>query len=98
MADALTPAVSDRICRHMNEDHASAVALYAQAFGGISSPTVAEMVSIDAGGMDLRVVSEGEERLVRIAFEHPLRDSEDAHHTLIDMLKQARAQVGSQQS
>ncbi|MEN9206061.1 MAG: DUF2470 domain-containing protein [Thermostichales cyanobacterium SZTDM-1c_bins_54] len=98
MADPLTAAVSERICRHMNEDHASAVALYAQAFGGVSSVTVAEMVAIDAGGMDLRVVSEGEERLIRIPFDRPLRDSEEAHHTLVDMLKQARAQVGSQHS
>jgi len=33
MADPLTPAISDRICKHMNEDHASAIALYAQVFG-----------------------------------------------------------------
>ncbi|GAB4212170.1 MAG: DUF2470 domain-containing protein [Synechococcales cyanobacterium] len=98
MADPITATVSDRICRHMNEDHASAVALYAQAFGGVSTLSIAEMVAIDAGGMDLRVVSDGEERLIRIGFEQPLRDSEDAHHTLIDMLKQARAQVGSQLS
>ena len=29
-ADPLTPAVSDRICKHMNDDHAEAVLAYAQ--------------------------------------------------------------------
>ncbi|NES93575.1 MAG: heme iron utilization protein, partial [Okeania sp. SIO2B9] len=29
---------------------------------------------------------------IRIEFDHTLKDAEDAHHTLIDMLKQARVQ------
>jgi putative heme iron utilization protein len=27
---------------------------------------------------------------VRIEFDHPLKDAEDAHHTLVAMIKQAR--------
>ena len=45
--------VSDRICKHMNDDHANAVVLYAQNFGGLSNATAAEMVSIDSQGMNL---------------------------------------------
>ena len=30
MSEAITPAISDRICQHMNQDHAAAIALYAQ--------------------------------------------------------------------
>ena len=35
-ADPLTPAVSDRICKHMNDDHAAAVLAYARHYGGLS--------------------------------------------------------------
>ena len=45
--------ISDRICTHMNEDHASAVVLYAQAFGDQPQATEAQMLAIDANGMDL---------------------------------------------
>ena len=37
MADPITPAISDRICKHMNEDHAEAVLTYAKVYG--KSPT-----------------------------------------------------------
>ncbi|MEN9202512.1 MAG: DUF2470 domain-containing protein [Thermostichus sp. DG_1_6_bins_120] len=93
MADPLTPQVSDRICKHMNEDHADAVALYALVFGQVKGVTQARMQAIDPEGMDLQVQAEGREQLLRIPFDHPLQDSEDAHHTLIEMVKQARAQL-----
>lgn len=90
MADALTPEISDRICKHMNDDHAEAIALYAQVFGGLEAVTAAEMVAIDSEGMNLLVqVSEGQTP-VRIPFDHTLQDSEDAHQTLIAMVRQAR--------
>lgn len=93
MAELFTEAISQRICNHMNEDHADAVALYAKAFGGVSEVTAAEMLRIDQTGMDL-VVHQTETTLpVRIAFDHELQDSEDAHQTLIAMVKQARQQA-----
>ncbi|MGQ9838901.1 MAG: DUF2470 domain-containing protein [Cyanobacteriota bacterium] len=93
MADPLTPQVSDRICKHMNNDHADAVLLYALFFGQVKRATQAQMRAIDSGGMDLWVQGEEGEQTVRICFDHPLKDSEDAHHTLIGMVKQARAQL-----
>lgn len=90
MSDAFSPEVSDRICKHMNEDHADAVALYAKAFGGITDCTAAEMQKIDAEGMDLIAQVQGKDQPVRIRFDHELKDSEDAHQTLIAMVKQAR--------
>ncbi|AGF50845.1 ssr1698 [Synechocystis sp. PCC 6803] len=91
MADPLTPAISDRICKHMNEDHASAIALYAQVFGQQTDVTMAQMQAIDPTGMDLVVESEGGSKTIRIEFEQPLKDSEDAHQVLIAMAKQARS-------
>ena len=91
MADPLTPAISDRICKHMNEDHAEAIVLYAKCFGNVDSATAAQMKSIDAEGMDLEVESGDSSSVVRITFDHALSDSEDAHQTLITMVKQARS-------
>lgn len=89
MADPLTPAISDRICAHMNDDHAEAVALYARAYAGIETDT-AVMQAIDAEAMTIAIGAQ----TIRIPFDHPLQDSEDAHQTLIAMLRQARQGQG----
>jgi len=90
MSDQFTAEISARICNHMNEDHADAVLLYAQAFGAVAKATSAQMLSIDAEGMDLTAQVNGEATPVRIQFDHVLVDAEDAHQTLIAMVKQAR--------
>ena len=91
MADPITPAVSQRICKHMNEDHADAVLVYAKKYGNATEATAAVMKAIDPEGMDLTAQVDGTATPVRVQFERTLTDSEDAHHTLIDMLKQARS-------
>lgn len=91
MSEAFTPEISARICKHMNEDHADAVLLYAKAFGSQTEATAAELLKIDAEGMDLAVQPSGDP--VRILFDHTLQDAEDAHQTLIAMVKQARQQA-----
>jgi putative heme iron utilization protein len=90
MSDPITPAISDRICKHMNEDHGDAIVLYAKAFGNTPEAETAQLISIDPEGMNLSAVVQGENLPVRIKFERPLQDSEDAHQTLISMVKQAR--------
>lgn len=77
----------------MNEDHADAVALYAKVFGGVADAKAAQMLSIDAQGMDLTAQVNGEDVPIRIQFDRVLADSEDAHQTLIAMVKQARVQA-----
>ena len=90
MSDQFSTEISDRICTHMNDDHASALVLYAQAYGGKPDATSAQMLAIDADGMDLTAQVNGETVPVRVKFDRTLADAEDAHHTLIDMVKQAR--------
>lgn len=90
MSEAITPAISDRICKHMNDDHRDALVLYVKAFSDSTQAESAEMVSIDPQGMNFSAQIEGETVRVRVEFDHTLKDAEDAHHTLIDMLKQAR--------
>lgn len=77
----------------MNDDHADAVVIYAKAFGGVTDASAAEMLSIDAQGMDLTAQVNGEAVPVRIQFDHVLADAEDAHQTLIAMVKQARVKA-----
>ena len=91
MSSEFSHEVSSQICKHMNEDHPDAVLLYAQTFGDAANATKAEMLKIDAGGMDLKAQVNEEAFPLRIEFDHNLVDSEDAHHTLIAMVKQARA-------
>jgi putative heme iron utilization protein len=93
MGDVITPEVSQRICAHMNDDHADAVLLYAKAFANVQEATAASMVSIDPQGMDLKVTVPQDTTTVRITFERSLTDSEDAHQTLIAMVRQARSQA-----
>jgi putative heme iron utilization protein len=45
-ADPLTPAVSDRICRHMNDDHAAAVLAYAHHYAGLPEASSARMLAV----------------------------------------------------
>ncbi|MFB6275217.1 MAG: DUF2470 domain-containing protein [Halothece sp.] len=93
MADPLTAQISDRICQHMNEDHRDAVLLYAQTFGNTPQAESATLNSVDSEGMNLSATVEGNEVPLRITFDHSLQDSEDAHYTLIDMLKQAKTVI-----
>lgn len=90
-ADPLTPAVSDRICRHMNEDHATAVLAYARHYGGISAARRARMLAVGPESMRLDV----DGTPVEIPFDHSLQDSEDAHRTLVAMLRALPREDGS---
>lgn len=82
-ADPLTPDVSDRICQHMNDDHADAVLAYARHYGGVASQKLARMLAVTPAAMQLEV--DGQPLEVR--FDHTLSDSEDAHRTLVAMLR-----------
>jgi putative heme iron utilization protein len=90
MADPITPNISDRICKHMNDDHVDAITLYAKTFGNTPNAETASMISIDPEGMNLSVQVQGNTIPIRITFDHTLKDSEDAHQTLIEMAKKAR--------
>ena len=82
-ADPLTPAVSDRICKHMNDDHAEAVVDYARHYAGIADASSARMLSVSPEAMRLEV----DGAPVDVPFDHTLSDSEDAHRTLVAMLR-----------
>ena len=82
-ADPLTAAVSDRICKHMNDDHAEAVLAYARHYGGVEAPQAARMLAVTPEAMQLEV----DGAALEVRFDHTLSDSEDAHRTLVAMLR-----------
>jgi putative heme iron utilization protein len=82
-ADPLTPAVSERICTHMNNDHAEAVLAYAHHYAGLPSAQAARMLAVGPDAMRLEV----DGHFVEVPFDHTLSDSEDAHRTLVAMLR-----------
>jgi putative heme iron utilization protein len=94
MADPITPAISDRICKHMNDDHAEAVLMYARVYGKSPAAETATIGSIDPLGMDVIAQVDGVPVNLRIPFDRELQDSEDAHQTLIKMIREAKNFAG----
>lgn len=90
MSEIITPAVSDRICKHMNKDHADAVLLYAQFFGQRHDAESAQMLALDATGMDLEITVAANTEPLRIVFPQTLTDAKEAHTVLVDMMKLAQ--------
>lgn len=82
-SDPLSEAVSDRICRHMNKDHGEAVLAYARHYGGAHQASTARMLRVSPEAMVLEVDGAN----LSVPFDHVLSDSEDAHRTLVAMLK-----------
>jgi putative heme iron utilization protein len=90
----------EEIVAHMNEDHADAVALYAQVFGGASPDRALppnpeappwRMSGLDPLGCDL---VRGTEAL-RIDFADPIRTPQEARRELVRLVDEARATIGS---
>lgn len=89
------PALAEReaeVVAHMNEDHADAVALYANVLLGLDGDDWV-MTGVDAEGADLR--SGG--RVARLPFDNPIEDADGARVELVRLVKRARA-VASEDS
>ncbi len=80
---SLTTEISSRICSHMNHGHKEAIKAYARQYGGIENPQEAKMISLTSLCMEIEV----DGKVIQISFDHQLHDSEDAHRTLVSMLK-----------
>jgi heme iron utilization protein len=78
------------IIRHMNADHADALRLIAQRFGG-ESPDEAALTSVDRLGFHLRLKSGDRIHGERVAFLRAVKDSEDARAVFIEMVRQAKS-------
>ena len=81
--DPISQQVSQRICIHMNSDHKDSLLIYATQYAGIKDPGNVEMLSINSLAMQLQI----DEKVIEIPFEHALVDNNDAHKTLVSMVK-----------
>jgi putative heme iron utilization protein len=79
-------AAEPDIIRHMNEDHADALELYAGKLLGVGAGPW-RMTGIDAEGLDLRQGG----RVARLAFDDALRSAGEVRKVLIDLAARARA-------
>ena len=77
------------IVRHMNEDHADALRLYAQKLLGLPGGDW-RMTGIDAEGLDLRHAGQ----VARLPFDAPLASAAEARKVLVALVGRARA-IGS---
>ncbi len=82
---ALTAAESE-IVRHMNQDHAETLGLYATRLLGLA-PAGWRMTGIDAAGLDLGADGNS----ARLEFDRPVDDAEAARAALVGLAARARA-------
>ena len=82
-SEPLTSKSCKRICDHMNKDHADAVIAYTKHFGGIETFNNAQIINLSSKFMVLRV----DDQIIKIKFDHQLQDCQDAHQTLVSMIK-----------
>jgi putative heme iron utilization protein len=86
----LSTSDTERICEHMNAEHADDLLRMARVYGSAPKATLARMTGMDAEGMELAAIVDGAATPLRVSFEDPVRTVEDARRTLVDMALQAR--------
>ena len=93
----LSPA-SDRVCKHMNEDHAGSCLAYAWFLAGISSATKARLTAVNKGGFDLLCATPAQdaegnpiEIAVRVPFQPPLKSDEELRPRMVALHHQTLA-------
>lgn len=80
---------AEEIIRHMNADHADALALLARAYAGIECREAA-MTAVDRLGFHARLVTQEGARGTRIAFPREARSATEARSVLVEMTARAR--------
>lgn len=89
--DPLRPHAA-HIIAHMNDDHAAALVLYCQVFGGRPDTAEARMVTVDRYGFAMLAADTpgGDPTAVRLPFGRQVDTSDDVRAVMIDLLKRAR--------
>jgi heme iron utilization protein len=78
------------ILAHMNTDHADASLSYARVLCGLPEATAATMTGVDRYGFDLAVTTPSGPRSARLAFDEPVRTSDEVRRRMIELVKRAR--------
>ena len=83
-------AGGEPIISHMNADHGDANLAYVQAFAGLPEASAADMVAVDARGMDFAVTTPAGTVPARVAFPSPVANAGAVQAVVIAMLGDAR--------
>ena len=89
----LSASMKKMIMSHMNENHMDALCNIVMAFANREQIELANMVSIDAQGMDIEIQLAEKTEIVRISFEQSLSNAEEAHAALIQMARVAKEKL-----
>lgn len=81
---------AEEILAHMNADHGDALLAYARALAGVAEATAATMESVDRYGFDLAVTTPAGARSARLAFEAPVRTTDEVRRAMVALVKAAR--------
>lgn len=91
-ADPIAPSAKG-ILAHMNEDHADALLLYAQAFTEARDATAATMTAIDRYGFEMTVDTPRGRGPARLAFAAEITNAKDARVSLVALVGESRAKL-----
>jgi putative heme iron utilization protein len=76
--------------RHLNEDHADALLVMAQALGGHPDATAAECHAIDRHGLDLFIATPRGHAFARLAFAEPVTAPGGLRGATVELTRRAR--------
>ncbi len=82
-------SVADDIQAHMNEDHAEALVLLAEHYGGFAAERAA-MHAVDRLGFDIYAQRGSEGRTLRISFPQGVHTADETRDALVQMVRDAR--------
>lgn len=86
--DPLRPH-SEAICRHMNEDHSEALALFCRHLRGLSG-AAARLLAVDAHGFDVEQGAAGARERVRFDFGQALSTPDEVRRAMVALVRAAR--------
>ena len=79
---------------HLNDDHADALLVIAQALGGYPDATAAQCSGLDRRGIDLAVHTPRGQAPARVAFPEALAESSQLRAATVELTHRARAVAG----
>ncbi|MEL6984115.1 MAG: DUF2470 domain-containing protein, partial [Actinomycetota bacterium] len=94
---ALSPEVREQVeltLEHVNGNHADTVLFIARHHGDVPTATDAEAVDVDADGVDVNVVVDGETTSTRLRFANPVSTAPEVQGEVLAMIATAREMVG----
>jgi putative heme iron utilization protein len=78
---------------HLNEDHADALLIIAQALSGYTDAVGARCVRIDRYGLDLRVATPRGPATPRVAFAEPVTEPAGLREATVELTRRARGSL-----